>query len=63
MLGFGGVYIPKFAHSNHCVTGRLINMLPRFANTIHHEDLDKYFNWSITDGKWYPFTKPITDCP
>ena len=53
------MYLPKFAHPDHCVTGQLINMIPKFAETISDEDLDKYFTWSVTEGIWKPFTKPI----
>ena len=33
-LGIGGIYLPKFSHKDYCVTGKTINMIPKFRNTI-----------------------------
>lgn len=46
-LGFGGIYIPLFADSKTAVSGQLINMTPRFLNSIPVDLEHLRFNWSM----------------
>lgn len=52
-IGFGGVFLPKYADPKYGVTGRLINMTPKFFNTIPQNQHEKLFYWSNVDGKWF----------